>query len=85
MTQSALPLSQLPGVAAEGSTLVTEFMPMLRRALGQQAPVKQALYRGLAALVSADAESATVLLPLLYPHLQHYVTASVRGSCQLRL
>lgn len=75
-TQSALPLSQLPGVSGDGSTLVMEFAAILRRALTQQAPVRQALYRGVATVLQADPASVTVLLPLLYPRLQ----ACVRGK-----
>lgn len=50
---------------------------MLRRALAQQAPVKQTLYRGVCAIADADASSVDVLLPLLYPHLQQCVSAEV--------
>ena len=57
-TQTSMPLSQLPSVGTEGATLVMEFLSVLRRALTQQAPVKQALYRGICAVAAADADSA---------------------------
>ena len=77
MTQSSLPLSQLPGVEHESSRLVLEFMAMLRRALSQQAPVKQALYQGICAVVAADPACASNLLAFLYPQLQRYIDTQV--------
>ena len=62
-----------------------EFVVILRRALAQQAPVKQALYRGIAAIFAADPASVDLLLPMLLPHLQNYVTMQVRLLAPLAL
>lgn len=82
-TQSALPLSQLPGLSGDGRALVTEFVAILQRALGQQAPVKQALYRGIAAILEADVASVSVLLPLLSLRLQTCVRTKARSARSL--
>ena len=72
-----MPLSQLPGMAGEGTSIVLEFLGILRRSLACQAPVKQVLYRGIGAIVAADAQSVDNLLPLLFPQLQKYLKALV--------
>lgn len=87
-----MPLSQLPGVSGDGSALVMDFMLILRRALGQQAPVKQALYRGIRAVLAIDSASTDAFLPLLCPRLQacmpqvctqYYVQKPSKSDCFL--
>jgi hypothetical protein len=65
-----MPLSQLPGVSGDDSALIMDFLLILRRALAQQAPVKQALYRGIQAILDIDSACTDAFLPLLYPRLQ---------------
>lgn len=46
---------------------------MLRRALGQQAPVREALYEGILQILAADPASAELLAELLLPHLRSFM------------
>jgi hypothetical protein len=75
-------MSQLPGVASDGSSLLMDFMGFLRLCLSQQAPVRQALYCGLHAVLTADIEgSAATILNFLAPQLRDYVQCQVLRLC----
>lgn len=58
---------------AAGGDLLAEMEGFLRRCLAQQAPVRAALYRGLAGLAGADAGAAEAAAALLLPQLRRYV------------
>ena len=75
--QSQVSLSQLPSVSRESSNLLQELAAFLRRALSQQAVVKQALYHGLLAVAQADPSSVATATALLLPHLQTYIRPNV--------
>ena len=78
--QSQVSLSQLPSVSRESSNLLQELAAFLRRALSQQAAVKQALYHGLLAVAQADPSSVATATALLLPHLQTYIRPNVRTT-----
>ena len=62
-------MSQMPSLSAEGSgaTLLQEMLGCLRRGLSQQAVVRESIYRGLPAVMSADPLAGPALLQLLLP------------------
>ena len=72
-------MSQLPGVTAEGASLLADFAGFLRRPMLQQAPVRKALYDGLHAL-AADKDCAQCIFNILSPSLQKHVTVKVRAA-----
>eukprot|EP00775_Hariotina_reticulata_P011123 gene11123-11277_t len=64
-------LSQMSSLSgAGGVNLLHELAGVLRRALNQQATVREALYKGLLQVVAADPGSLELLSELLLPHLK---------------
>ncbi|GBF90249.1 hypothetical protein Rsub_03382 [Raphidocelis subcapitata] len=69
------PLSQMSALASGGGVnLLQELAGMLRRALTQQAPVREALYSGVTQILAADPRCHELLSELLLPHLERYIT-----------
>jgi hypothetical protein len=56
--------------AGRGVNLLHELTGVLRRALSQQAAVREALYAGILQVLSADPASSELLAELLLPHLR---------------
>jgi hypothetical protein len=50
-----------------------ELTGVMRRALSQQAPVREALYEGILQILAADPASAELLAELLLPHMRSYM------------
>lgn len=78
-TQSLASMSQLPGISADNTPLLVDFMGFLRLSLSQQAPVRRALYCGLHAVLAADDACASTILNFLAPQLQAYIQCKVCG------
>lgn len=55
------------------SQLLQELTGVMRRALSQQAPVREALYEGILQILAADPASAELLAELLLPHMRSYM------------
>ncbi|GLI65567.1 hypothetical protein VaNZ11_009036, partial [Volvox africanus] len=71
-------LSQMQALASgEGVSLQHELQGFLRRALGQQAAVRAALYDGLSEILLVDPGSRDVVLELVAPQFYRYVTEGV--------
>ncbi|GIL44431.1 hypothetical protein Vafri_1892, partial [Volvox africanus] len=71
-------LSQMQALASgEGVSLQHELQGFLRRALGQQAAVRAALYDGLSEILLVDPGSRDVVLELVGPQFYRYVTEGV--------
>ncbi|KAL3136619.1 hypothetical protein ABBQ38_005859 [Trebouxia sp. C0009 RCD-2024] len=66
----SLPASQQPSLSAGGGgvTLLHELMGLMRRSLTQQAPIREALYQGVHAILGADPSLQDSMLELLLPH-----------------
>ncbi|KAG2441131.1 hypothetical protein HXX76_003983 [Chlamydomonas incerta] len=67
-------LSQMSALASGGGVSAQhELQGFLRRALGQQAGVRAALYGGLGQVLGADAGSRDIVMELVAPQLQRYL------------
>ena len=80
-------MSQMPSLSAEGSgaTLLQELLGCLRRGLSQQAAVREAIYRGLPAVLIVDPPAGPSLLQLLLPHWSQFCVSTGADAPQLKL
>ncbi|KAG2490245.1 hypothetical protein HYH03_011369 [Edaphochlamys debaryana] len=77
-SSSQSPLSQMEALASgAGVSLQHELQGFLRRALGQQAAVRAALYDGLSAILVADPASRDVVLELVGPQFYRYLNPAM--------
>ncbi|KAK9804377.1 hypothetical protein WJX72_009956 [[Myrmecia] bisecta] len=87
-SSSQLSLSQMAVLSHQtggGLTLLHELTGFLRRCLGQQAAVRQALYQGIRAVVRADPSAHDALQELLLPHLGRFCEANPQLQPALKL